>query len=79
MRWREAKQLEERRDNEAGIIKAKQDEHLAAYRAQLEHKRKIGRYKLKPGGPREKEIKEDTTPTVRVVVKGVCQINVDLV
>ncbi|GLV40171.1 mitochondrial translation initiation factor 2 [Carabus blaptoides fortunei] len=70
VKWREAKQLEERRDNEAGIIKAKQDEHLVAYRAQLEHKRKIGRYRLKPGGPREKEIKEDTTPTVRVVVKG---------
>lgn len=34
-------------------------------------RRKLGRYKLRPTGPREKEIKDDDEgPRVSVVVKG---------
>jgi hypothetical protein len=41
------------------------------YKTQLEMKRKLGRYKLRRIGPREKEIKDnDEGPRVSVVVKG---------
>ena len=36
----------------------------------LEEKRKLGRYRLRPTGPREKEFKEDQGPSVSVVIKG---------
>lgn len=70
MKWRELKQSEEKRDSDVNVIRARQEEHLAAYKAQLEQKRKIGRYKTRPTGPREKEIQIDTFPTVHVVIKG---------
>lgn len=44
---------------------------LQVYRAQLEAKRKMGRFKVKRIGPREKEIKDDDTgPHLNIIVKG---------
>lgn len=70
VRWRQAKQLDEKRDSESDIIRSRQEEHYLQYRTQLEAKRKIGRYKTRPQGPRKKEIIDDPTPVVHVVIKG---------
>lgn len=70
VRWRQIKQLEEKRDSDSDIIRARQEEHYLQYRTQLDEKRKIGRYKTRPVGPRKKEIIYDPTPTVHVIIKG---------
>jgi translation initiation factor IF-2 len=36
----------------------------------LAHKREIGRYRLRPTGPREKLFKEDTTIRLPVIIKA---------
>lgn len=36
----------------------------------LEYKRKLGKKKLKPTGPREKQFKDDDTIRVSVIIKG---------
>lgn len=53
----EKKRLEE----EAKIINEKRSVEHKAYREQLEFKRKLGRYKLKPTGPRKPELVEGNT------------------
>lgn len=70
VKLREHLKLEEKQLSDADQIKIKQDQHQIAYREQLERKRKMGRFKVRPGGPRSKEIIPDTHPQVHVLVKG---------
>lgn len=72
MKYRETKRLEEKQIADSEVVQEKVNEHLVAYKKQLEQKRRIGRYRLKPLGPRKKEIPdEDTTiPTMNIIIKG---------
>lgn len=70
VKWRESQKQEEKQTEEAEVIKVKQEQHLVEYKAQLEKKRKLGRFKLRREGPRQKEIQIDTSPMVHVLVKG---------
>ncbi|XP_028031294.1 translation initiation factor IF-2, mitochondrial [Bombyx mandarina] len=70
MRWRAAQRMKEKQQSDSEVIEAKMSEHQQRYRAMLSRKRAMGRYKLKPEGPREKMIKEDTHPALNVIVKG---------
>ncbi|KAI4468575.1 translation initiation factor if-2-related [Holotrichia oblita] len=70
LRAREAKKQIEKQMQDAEIISAKEQQHLREYRQKLQHKRSLGRYKLKPEGPRKPEIeKVDGPPTLSVIVK----------
>ncbi|KAK9701165.1 Elongation factor Tu GTP binding domain [Popillia japonica] len=70
LRAREAKKQIEKQMQDAEIISAKEQQHLREYREKLQHKRSLGRYKLKPEGPRKPEIeKVDGPPTLSVIVK----------
>lgn len=72
IKYRESKKLEEKQLADAVIVQQKTKEHLTAYRAQLEHKRRMGKFRLKPTGPRQKEIQDEDTsiPRVNIIVKG---------
>ncbi|XP_013171174.1 PREDICTED: translation initiation factor IF-2, mitochondrial isoform X1 [Papilio xuthus] len=70
MRWRHSQRMKEKQEEDLEVISAKEAEHRAQYRARLAHKRALGRLRLKPEGPRQKQIQEDTHPTLSVVVKG---------
>lgn len=71
MKWRESVRQAEKQEAEREAVECKIEEHLKIYKTQLEMRRKLGRYKLRPTGPREKEIKDrDEGPRVSVVVKG---------
>lgn len=51
------KQLE-KQQKDAVFITAKEEQHLREYKERLQLKRKLGRFKLKPEGPRKPEIQE---------------------
>ncbi|XP_075223031.1 mitochondrial translation initiation factor 2 isoform X2 [Lycorma delicatula] len=72
MDWREKKKLLEKSEQDKVIIQMKTEEHEKVYRARLETRRKLGRFRLKPTGPREKEIKDDDDghPNVSIIIKG---------
>lgn len=73
VKWRCTKRLEDKQSAEADTIKAKQDLHHTEYRAQLDKKRKMGRFRLRRVGPREKEIQVDNSPMIHILVKGINQ------
>ncbi|XP_014243183.1 translation initiation factor IF-2, mitochondrial [Cimex lectularius] len=52
------------------IIEQKAQEHYKQYRERLEQKRKMGRFRLKPDGPRKKEFEDDKSLKVNIVVKA---------
>lgn len=58
LRAREAKKQAEKQLQDAEIISAKEQQHLREYRQKLQYKRSLGRYKLKPEGPRKPEIEK---------------------
>ncbi|XP_069672304.1 translation initiation factor IF-2, mitochondrial isoform X2 [Periplaneta americana] len=71
MRWRESISKVEKQEAEREAVESKIQEHLKVYKEQLETRRKLGKFKLRPTGPREKEIKDDDQgPRVSVVIKG---------
>ncbi|XP_034833856.1 translation initiation factor IF-2, mitochondrial [Maniola hyperantus] len=70
MRWRHSQRMKEKQASDAEAISTKESEHRVQYKQQLAHKRSIGRYRLRPTGPRQKMIQEDTHPTLSVLVKG---------
>lgn len=70
IRYRQAQNMKEKQETDLEVMKEKEIEHQAQYRRQLAHKRALGRMKLRPTGPREKMIKEDTHPTLRLLLKG---------
>ncbi|RVE55305.1 hypothetical protein evm_000203, partial [Chilo suppressalis] len=70
MKWRHNQRMKERQAADLQIIEAKEAAHKAEYHAARAKKRAMGRYKLRPDGPRQKMIQEDTHPTLSVIVKG---------
>ncbi|KPJ17703.1 Translation initiation factor IF-2, mitochondrial, partial [Papilio machaon] len=70
MRWRHSQRMKEKQEEDLEVISAKEAEHRAQYKARLAHKRALGRLRLRPDGPRQKQIQEDTHPTLSVIVKG---------
>ncbi|XP_037971328.2 translation initiation factor IF-2, mitochondrial [Plutella xylostella] len=70
MRWRANQKMKEKQAVDLEAIKVKESDHNTEYRARLDHKRSIGRMRLRPTGPRQKMIQHDTHPTLSVIVKG---------
>ncbi|XP_072930199.1 translation initiation factor IF-2, mitochondrial [Epargyreus clarus] len=70
MKWRHTQKMREKQEADSEVISAKEAEHRERYQKMLSHKRSIGRMRLRPTGPRQKMIQEDTHPTLRVIVKG---------
>uniref|UniRef100_A0A2A4JYC4 Translation initiation factor IF-2, mitochondrial n=1 Tax=Heliothis virescens TaxID=7102 RepID=A0A2A4JYC4_HELVI len=70
MRWRHNQRMKEKQAADQEVIAAKEAAHHAQYAARLARKRKLGRYKLRADGPRQKMIQHDTHPTLSVIVKG---------
>ncbi|CAK1583259.1 unnamed protein product [Parnassius mnemosyne] len=68
MKWRHSQSMKEKQEEDSEAIS--EATHRAQYREALAHKRALGRMRLRPDGPRQKLIKEDTHPTLRVIVKG---------
>ncbi|XP_028177069.1 translation initiation factor IF-2, mitochondrial [Ostrinia furnacalis] len=70
MKWRHNQRMKEKQAVDLQAIEAKEAAHEAEYRAMLARKRAMGRYKMRREGPREKMLREDTHPTLSVLVKG---------
>ncbi|XP_026725711.1 translation initiation factor IF-2, mitochondrial [Trichoplusia ni] len=70
MRYRSSQRMRDKQVSDLSAISRAQAAHRAAYRARLARKRALGRYKLRPDGPREKMLQRDTHPTLSVLVKG---------
>lgn len=71
LRWRHAQALHEKAEHDLSAIHIKQIEHDELYRAERDHRRKLGKYKMRRIGPRTKEnIDDSTVPRVSVIVKG---------
>lgn len=69
--WRKKQELHEKMKEDQVVIDKKMLEHYEQYRKQLEEKRRLGYFKMKRKGPREKEyIDTDTGPKLSVVIKG---------
>lgn len=58
IRAREAKKQLEKQKEDAVVITAKEQQHLREYKEKLQKKRSLGRFKLKPDGPRKPEIQK---------------------
>nr|CAD7456769.1 unnamed protein product [Timema tahoe] len=72
MRWRGTQKLAKKQIADQEVVEKKVQEHYEVYKAQLEKKRRLGRFKMRPTGPREKEIKDDDTgPKISVIVKAI--------
>lgn len=70
MKWRLNMRMHDKQELDKQIIAVKEAEHEAEYRARLEKKRLLGRFKMRPEGPRQKLYTDSTDPTLSVVVKG---------
>ncbi|KAJ0173839.1 hypothetical protein K1T71_010988 [Dendrolimus kikuchii] len=70
LRWRHGQRMREKQQADSGAIAAKEAEHQQQYYARLARKRAMGRYKMRPEGPRQKMIQEDHHPALNVLVKG---------
>ncbi|XP_045502831.1 translation initiation factor IF-2, mitochondrial [Colias croceus] len=70
MKWRHNQRMKEKQAMDQEVITAKEAEHQMFYKQQLAQKRAMGRFKVRPVGPRDKMIKVDDHPTVSVVIKG---------
>ncbi|KAF6209514.1 hypothetical protein GE061_015261 [Apolygus lucorum] len=65
------KEEEKKAKEDFTVIDQKMKEEYAKYREQLESRRKMGKWRAKPTGPREKEIKDvDSGPRLNIIVKG---------
>ncbi|KAJ9592515.1 hypothetical protein L9F63_015832, partial [Diploptera punctata] len=70
MRWRQSLQQTEKQEVDREAVEAKLQVHLKVYKPQLEERRRLGKYKMRRTGPREKEIKDDDQgPRVSIVVR----------
>ncbi|KAL4710220.1 hypothetical protein ACJJTC_005393 [Scirpophaga incertulas] len=70
MRWRLAQRMKEKQAAALPAMLARGAAHREQYRAALARKRALGRYKMRPEGPRQKMIQEDAHPTLNIIVKG---------
>ncbi|XP_021963798.1 translation initiation factor IF-2, mitochondrial [Folsomia candida] len=65
-----AKDMEDKAKSDAVVIEQKHQDHLKDYKAILAEKRRLGRFRLKPTGPRQKQFQEDTTIRLPIIVKA---------
>ncbi|XP_047111095.1 translation initiation factor IF-2, mitochondrial isoform X1 [Schistocerca piceifrons] len=71
VKWRELQQMQQKMEADKEVVEEKTEQYRKAYREQLEKKRLMGRFRLKPSGPRPKEIQsEDEGPRVSIIIKG---------
>ncbi|CAB3375148.1 Hypothetical predicted protein [Cloeon dipterum] len=71
LKYRMDKQREEKLENAKEVIAQKAAEHHKVYRTTLEERRRLGWYRVRRTGPREKESKEtDGHPELNIIVKG---------
>ncbi|XP_055696129.1 translation initiation factor IF-2, mitochondrial [Lutzomyia longipalpis] len=71
IRFRKGQQMEEKIENDREAILKKELEHLEKYRAERDARRKMGFFKSRQKGPRQKEIQDDDgTPCVNIILKG---------
>lgn len=71
MSFRASQQQREKAESDLEVIKVKQMEHDEEYKAARNERRKIGKYKTRRIGPRQKEYVEDNSiPKVSVIIKG---------
>ncbi|XP_052756444.1 translation initiation factor IF-2, mitochondrial [Galleria mellonella] len=70
LKWRHNQRMKEKQELDRAAIEAKEAAHREQYKAMLSRKRAMGRFKLKPDGPRQKMIQHDDHPTLSVLVKG---------
>ncbi|XP_071453637.1 translation initiation factor IF-2, mitochondrial [Hetaerina americana] len=70
IKFRKNQKQQQKQELDYEAVKMKEAEHLKKYKAELEERRKRGRYKVRPTGPRTKDDTEDTRPRFSVVVKG---------
>ncbi|XP_059058284.1 translation initiation factor IF-2, mitochondrial-like, partial [Achroia grisella] len=70
LKWRHNQRMKEKQEMDRAAIEVKEGAHREQYKATLSRKRAMGRYKLKPDGPRQKMIQYDDHPTLNVLVKG---------
>lgn len=61
-----------KQEEDLPVIEEKQAHHQREYKERLLMKRRLGRFKLKPDGPRKPEIPtdDDPTPTLNIIVRG---------
>ncbi|XP_075982987.1 mitochondrial translation initiation factor 2 [Anticarsia gemmatalis] len=70
MKWRHNQRMRDKQAADLEVISAKEAAHQQQYAAALARKRALGRFKLRPAGPRQKMIQHDDHPTLSVLVKG---------
>lgn len=70
IRWRQHEEMKTKQEEDLIYITAKEMEHQKVYKASLEERRRLGRYKLRRTGPRKKEIEDDTDLKLRIIFKG---------
>ncbi|XP_068619106.1 translation initiation factor IF-2, mitochondrial [Battus philenor] len=70
MKWRHNQRMKEKQMEDLEVIAAKEAEHRAQYKEALARKRAMGRMRLRPDGPRQKQFQQDDHPTLSVLVKG---------
>ncbi|KAL1122340.1 hypothetical protein AAG570_003745 [Ranatra chinensis] len=68
--WRQARRMAQKQEEEWEMIEKQREEHYKVYRKQLEAKRKLGRFRLKPTGHQPKETPVDSRPRLSIVLKG---------
>lgn len=69
MDYRQQVSLQEKAEGDITAIKKKETEHMATYLVQRQERRMIGRY-VKTKISREKQIEDDTTPKLSIILKG---------
>uniref|UniRef100_A0A1B6EDF4 Translation initiation factor IF-2, mitochondrial n=2 Tax=Clastoptera arizonana TaxID=38151 RepID=A0A1B6EDF4_9HEMI len=70
LKWREENLKKVKQEEEYSEISNKIEEHKKVYKAALEAKRKLGRYKVRREGPRQKEVVDTTELKLSVIIKG---------
>jgi translation initiation factor IF-2 len=63
-------ELKEKAKSDSVVIQQKTQQHLTNYKAMLAEKRRLGRFRLKPTGPRTKQFIPDDTIRLSILVKG---------
>lgn len=69
-RFRETEKESEKMKVDLKVIRLKEEQHNKEYKEKLELKRKLGRYKLKPEGPRKPEWQDDDFPSLNVILRA---------
>lgn len=70
MKWRHNQRMREKQQTDMEVIMAKEAQHKQQYQAALARKRAMGRYKIRPEGPRQKMILKDDHPALNILIKG---------